>query len=147
MVERGAGRVVVMASGIGTAPSPYNSGYGASKAALLHLASTVQAELEGTGVCVFPVSPGMVQTDMTRFPDELTRHLPDLADIPDARFTPVGLVLALVDEIATGRLDPLAGRFVHASDDRDRLLASIDPQDPRPRTLRLARAWPEDPRG
>lgn len=147
MVERGAGRIVLLASGIGTEPSPYNSGYGASKAAVIQLASSVQAELAGTGVCVFPVSPGMVRTDMTRFPDELTRYLPELADIPDDRFTPVELLLSLVEEIVTGRLDPLAGRFVHARDDRDLLLASIDPMDPRPRTLRLARAWPGDPRG
>lgn len=147
MIARGSGRVVVLASGIGTEPSPYDSGYGASKAAVLHLASTVQAELAGTGVRVFPVSPGMVATDMTQFPDELTRHLPQYADIPPDRYTPVGLILGLVDEIASGRLDPLAGRFVHARDDRDRLLAELDPADPRPRTLRLAPAWPEDPRG
>jgi len=147
MIERGSGRVVVMASGIGTAPSPYDSGYGASKAAVLHLASTVQVELEGTGVRVFPVSPGMVATDMTQFPEELTRHLPQYADIPPDRYTPVDLLLGLVDEIASGRLDPLAGRFVHASDDRDALLAGIDLDDPRGRTLRLAAGWPDDPRG
>ena len=91
MIARGSGRIVVLASGIGTGPSPYDSGYGASKAAVLHLASTVEAELAGSGVHVFPVSPGMVRTDMTRFPDELTRHLPEMADIPDDRFTPVEL--------------------------------------------------------
>ncbi|MGD9956989.1 MAG: SDR family oxidoreductase [Candidatus Nanopelagicales bacterium] len=147
MIERGSGRIVLLASGIGTAPSPYDSGYGASKAALLHLASTVQVELAGTGVRVFPVSPGMVATDMTRFPDELTRHLPQYADIPPEQFTPVDLLLGLLDEIASGRLDPIAGRFVHARDDRDLLLAAIDPADERARTLRLAPAWPDDPRG
>lgn len=147
MIARGSGRVVVVASGIGTEPSPYDSGYGASKAAVLHLVTTVEAELAGTGVHVFPVSPGMVRTDMTRFPVELTRHVPEMADIPDDRYTPVDLLLGLVDEIATGRLDPLAGRFVHARDDRDRLLAEIGPGDTRARTLRLAPAWRDDPRG
>jgi len=147
MIERGSGRVVVLASGIGTEPSPYDSGYGASKAAVLHLASTVEVELTGTGVHVFPVSPGMVRTDMTRFPEELTRHLPEYADIPDDRFSTVEPLLHLVDDIASGRLDALAGRFVHARDDRDRLLAEVDPADPRPRTLRLAPAWRGDPRG
>jgi len=147
MIGRGSGRIVVMASGIGTAPSPYDSGYGASKAAVLHLASTAQAELEGTGVRVFPVSPGMVATDMARFPEELTRHLPQFADIRADQYTPVGRLLGLVDEIASGRLDPLAGRFVHASDDRGALLAGIDHDDPRGRTLRLAAGWPDDPRG
>lgn len=147
MVERGSGRVVLLASGIGTAPSPYDSGYGASKAAVLHLATTVQVELAGTGVRVFPVSPGMVATDMTRFPPELTRHLPQYADIPPEQFTPVQRLLELVDAIAAGDLDPLAGRFVHATDDRAALLGGMDPDDPRGRTLRLAPGWPDDPRG
>lgn len=147
MIEQGSGRVVVLASGIGTEPSPYDSGYGASKAAVLHLATTVQAELAGTGVRIFPVSPGMVATDMTRFPEELTRHLPQYADIPPEQYTSVEHLLGLVDDIATGRLDPLAGRFVHARDDRDRLLAEVDSSDPRARTLRLAPAWRDDPRG
>ena len=46
------------------------------------IGASVQAELEGTGVGVFLVSPGMVRTDMTRFPESLTRHKPYLADIP-----------------------------------------------------------------
>jgi NADP-dependent 3-hydroxy acid dehydrogenase YdfG len=147
MIGRGSGRVVVMASGIGTAPSPWDTSYGAGKAAVLQLCSSVQIELEGTGVGVFPISPGMVRTDMTRFPDELTRHVPELADIPDDRFTDVALVLALVDRIASGALDPLAGRFLHARDDHDALLAAIGPDDDgRARTLRVAPAYEGDPR-
>jgi NADP-dependent 3-hydroxy acid dehydrogenase YdfG len=147
MLERGSGRVVVMASGIGTAPSPWDTSYGAGKAAVLQLCSSVQLELAGTGVGVFPISPGMVRTDMTRFPDELTRHVPELADIPDDRFSDPGLVLALVDRIAAGSLDPLAGRFLHARDDLDALLAAVGPDDDgRARTLRVAPAYDGDPR-
>lgn len=147
MIRRGSGRVVVMASGIGTAPAPWDTSYGASKAAAVSLASSVQLELEGTGVRVFPVSPGMVRTEMTVFPPELTAHRPDLADIPADAFTPVDLLLALVDRIAAGDLDPLAGRFVHARDDLDRLLTAVDPGDGlRARTLRVAPAYDGDPR-
>jgi NADP-dependent 3-hydroxy acid dehydrogenase YdfG len=147
MIERGSGRVVVMASGIGTKPSPWDTSYGASKAAVLQLCSSVQQELEGSGVLLFPISPGMVRTDMTRFPEELTRHVPELADLPDDAFTPVELVLGLVDRIAAGGLDPLAGRFLHARDDLDRLLAEVDARDGlRARTLRVAPAYDGDPR-
>lgn len=146
MIARGSGRVVVMASGIGTEPAPWDTSYGSAKAAVLSLAASVQVELAGTGVFVFPISPGMVRTGMTVFPPELTRHRPDLADIPDDRFTPVDLLLRLVDRVAAGDLDPLSGRFLHARDDHDRLLAELDPADPRPRTLRLAAAFPDDPR-
>ena len=66
MVQRGSGRVVVMSSGMGRFPSPWTSAYGASKAAASHLVSSVGAELAGTGVSVFAISPGMVHTDMTQ---------------------------------------------------------------------------------
>jgi 3-oxoacyl-[acyl-carrier protein] reductase len=145
MVSRGAGRLVLVTSGIGNSPGPWNSGYAASKAGVTVLGESLELELAGTGVHCFLVSPGMVATDMTVFPESLTRHRPDLADIAPDRFTPVDRILGLVDEIATGRLDVLAGRFVHATDDRDALLARWDPSDDRARTLRLVPAHDQDP--
>ena len=146
MVERGAGRVVLVTSGLGNSPGSYISGYAASKAAVTMLGASVQAELVGTGVGVFLVSPGMVRTDMTQFPESLTRHKPYLADIPDEHYTPVEELLGLLDAIAAGRLDPLAGKFLHATDDLDALLAAV-PDDPRARTLRLAPAAVAHPDG
>jgi NAD(P)-dependent dehydrogenase (short-subunit alcohol dehydrogenase family) len=145
MVARGAGRLVLVTSGIGNAPGPWNAGYASSKAAVTVLGESLEHELGGTGVHCFLVSPGMVATDMTRFPETLTRHRPDLADIASERFTPVERVLALVDAIAGGRLDGQAGRFLHATDDLDALLAAWDPTDDRARTLRLAPAYDADP--
>ena len=146
MVQRGAGRVVLVTSGLGNSPGSYISGYAASKAAVTMLGASVQAELEGTGVGVFLVSPGMVRTDMTRFPESLTRHKPYLADIPDEHYTPVEALLGLLDAVAAGRLDPLAGKFLHATDDLDALLAAAA-GDPRARTLRLAPAAVAHPDG
>ena len=145
MVEHGQGRLVLMTSGLGNSPGSFISGYAASKAAVTTFGASVQQELTGTGVGCFLVSPGMVRTDMTSFPLTLTRHKPYLADIPDEHFTPVGRILDLVDAIASGRLDPLAGRYLHATDDLDELLTDIALDDPRPRTLRLAPASASDP--
>ena len=145
MLERGAGRLVLVTSGLGNSPGSYISGYAASKAAVTTFGASLQQELAGTGVGCFLVSPGMVRTDMTAFPETLTRHKPFLADIPDEHFTPVERLLGLVDEIAAGRVDPLAGRFLHATDDLDALVESIAADDPRARTLRLAPAHAEDP--
>ena len=145
MIERGSGRVVLVTSGLGNSPGSYISGYAASKAAVTTLGASVQQELAGTGVGCFLVSPGMVRTDMTQFPEALTRHKPFLADIPEEHFTPVERLLELVDEIAAGRLDALAGRFLHATDDRAALLAAVAAEDPRARTLRLAPAHEGDP--
>ena len=127
MVARGSGRVVVMASGMGRFPSPWTSAYGASKAAAAHLASSVAAELAGTGVSVFAISPGMVHTDMTRWSDALIAHRPDLAHLPESAYLPPWAAAHLVADLASGRFDALSGRFIHVRDDREALLAAAHP--------------------
>jgi NADP-dependent 3-hydroxy acid dehydrogenase YdfG len=123
MVERGSGRVIVMSSGMGRFPSPWTSAYGASKAALSHLTSSVAAELAGTGVSVFAISPGTVHTDMTRWPDALITYRPDLARMPESAYLPASAVALLVADLASGRFDALSGQFIHVRDDREALLA------------------------
>ena len=145
MVARGSGRLVLITSGIGNTPGPWSSQYAASKAAVTRFGESLAAELEGTGVRCFHVSPGLVRTDMTRWPAELVRHRPDLAEIPDDAWTPVERVLALLDRIADGSLDALAGRFVHATDDPAVLLAAVAATGERARTLRLVAAHDDDP--
>lgn len=127
MVARGSGRVVVVASGMGRFPSPWTSAYGASKAAAAHLASSVAAELAGTGVSVFAISPGMVHTDMTRWSEALIAHRPDLAHLPESAYLPPSAAAHLVADLASGRFDALSGRFIHVRDDREALLAAAHP--------------------
>lgn len=58
MLERNRG-IFVCVSSVGEA---YMGAYESLKAAQLHLARTLEAELEGTGVLVFSVGPGLVHT-------------------------------------------------------------------------------------
>jgi NAD(P)-dependent dehydrogenase (short-subunit alcohol dehydrogenase family) len=136
MVARGRGRVVVMGSGFGTAPTPGGSAYASSKAAVMRLVDSVAGELDGTGVTVLAVSPGMVPTDMTHgFPEGFLGLRPDLRDPAPEAWTPAERFVALLLRVARGDLDPLAGRFVRARDDVDEALAAVD--RPEPGTLRL----------
>lgn len=117
MVERGTGRVVVLGSGMGARPSPWASGYGAAKAAVHALVASVQAELEGTGVSVFAISPGMVRTDMTEgFPEGLLAHRPELRDPAEEDWTPVERWTSALGQVARGELDDRAGEFLHVRD-------------------------------
>ena len=135
MVERGAGRVVVLGSGFGTVPTPGASAYASSKAAVMRLVDTVAAELEGTGVVVLTVSPGMVPTDMTHgFPEGFLALRPDLRDPAPEAWTPPEAFVALLRRIASGELDPLTGRFVRAKDD---VAAALAAEDPTAGTLRV----------
>jgi NAD(P)-dependent dehydrogenase (short-subunit alcohol dehydrogenase family) len=145
MVERGGGRVVNIGSLAGARDETYISGYACAKTAYLRLTGTLAAETAGLGVTVFCVSPGLVRTRMV---EELLgeagrRWRPWIAAAAPEDYTPAERVGALLVRIAAGDADPLSGRFLHARDDLDELLADatrIAADDLL--TLRL-REWPE----
>lgn len=136
MVERGAGRVVVLGSGFGNKPVPHGSAYSASKAAVQRLVEATASELAGTGVVVLCVSPGFVQTEMTRgFPPGFVAAHPEFADPAPERWTPATAFTSLVGAVLDGELDALSGRFVHVTTDLDRARAVAG--EPERGTLRL----------
>jgi 3-oxoacyl-[acyl-carrier protein] reductase len=115
MLERGSGRIVITASGAAYLPGIRNTAYPASKAAVCRYGEALANELRDR-IPVFHFSPGLVRTEMTEgnFPD-------------DAPWTPPELAPRLVRELATGKLDRLAGRYIHAEhDDPDDLVARAD---------------------
>jgi NAD(P)-dependent dehydrogenase (short-subunit alcohol dehydrogenase family) len=121
MIERGGGRIVNVASGAAYLPGSDSTAYSASKAAVHRFSETLAKQLEPHGIPVFSISPGLVRTEMTgRFSD-------------DAPWTPPELAPQLVRALATGRLDALAGRYLHAEhddiDDVERRAAEIVAQD------------------
>jgi NAD(P)-dependent dehydrogenase (short-subunit alcohol dehydrogenase family) len=78
MRARRAGVIINVTSDAGVEAYPGWGGYGASKAALEHVSRTFGAELEGTGVRVYVVDPGDMNTEMHR----LAEPGVDLSDLP-----------------------------------------------------------------
>lgn len=115
MLARGGGRIVNVASGAAYLPGVSSTAYSASKAAVHRFSETLARQLEPHGIPVFSISPGLVRTRMTDgFGD-------------DAPWTPPELAPRLVRALASGRLDRLAGRYLHAEhDDVDDLTARVD---------------------
>jgi len=66
MKKRGSGVIVNITSDAGVNAYPNWGGYGASKAALAHASRTLAVELEGTGVRVYAIDPGDMDTEMHR---------------------------------------------------------------------------------
>jgi NAD(P)-dependent dehydrogenase (short-subunit alcohol dehydrogenase family) len=66
MIERGDGRIVIVASVAGLVGTRYTAAYTASKHAAVGLMRATAAEVVGTGVTANAVCPAYVDTDMTR---------------------------------------------------------------------------------
>jgi NAD(P)-dependent dehydrogenase (short-subunit alcohol dehydrogenase family) len=108
MVVRRGGRIVNVASGAAYLPSTGNAStaYGASKSAVHRFSELLAGSLSGQNVFVFSISPGLVKTAMTE------GHVP-----ADAPWTPPERAPRLVRALASGELDELAGRYLHAEHD------------------------------
>jgi NAD(P)-dependent dehydrogenase (short-subunit alcohol dehydrogenase family) len=127
MVERGAGRIVVLSSYAANVPRPWSSGYASGRAALLRFVDSLAAEVAGRGVAVFAVTPGFVRTELVESvvrSEVGRRYLPELGERTDA-LAPE-LAGELVAELATGRADALSGRFLHVLDDLEHLISRAD---------------------
>jgi NAD(P)-dependent dehydrogenase (short-subunit alcohol dehydrogenase family) len=138
MTRRGRGRLLLVGSGMGLRPQPLWSAYGVSKAASSRLMDSLAEALEGTGVTVLEMSPGLVRTDMTE------------SMWGPADEQPWNDVQRMVDGVlrfAAGDLDALHGRFVHAArDDLDALVRRAPGiADDDARTLRLRPYGADDP--
>jgi 3-oxoacyl-[acyl-carrier protein] reductase len=140
MVERGRGRVVNVNSGMGARAVPGYSAYSVSKAALARFTDALAQSLEGTGVVVLDVSPGLVRTDMTE-------SMAMWEGLDPSRWNDPAAMVDVVLRVAAGDLDPLGGRFVHAAkDDVDALLArAAGMAGTEARTLRLRPYGEDDP--
>jgi NAD(P)-dependent dehydrogenase (short-subunit alcohol dehydrogenase family) len=106
MFHRRQGVIVNVTSDAAVEAYPGWGGYGASKAALEGLSRVLAAELEGTGVRVYAVDPGDMNTRMHQEaePDA------DLSDLPDPE-TIAPAILRLLGESERGEPPPVPGRY------------------------------------
>ena len=123
MMSRGSGRIVNVSSGAAYYPAwrdndgLINSAYMASKAAIVRFTEALAGECANYGVKAFSLSPGMVKTEMTAGP--FADHWDD-ADF----WTPMDKGVQLVEDLASGMLDGLSGRYLRAGVDDWRALAA-----------------------
>jgi NAD(P)-dependent dehydrogenase (short-subunit alcohol dehydrogenase family) len=129
MLARRNGRVVLLYGNLGDRDQPWCTAYAAGKAGLLRLAGQLHAELDGTGVRVFGLHPGLVWTPMTaalaRDPEK-RRWLPNFARRPREDYGTTEPAEEMIVRIAAGEADPLAGLLLGAGDDLDELREQAD---------------------
>jgi 3-oxoacyl-[acyl-carrier protein] reductase len=66
MIRQRSGRIICISSVVGQRGNPGQANYAASKAGLIGFAKAVALEVASRGVTVNVVSPGLIDTDMTR---------------------------------------------------------------------------------
>ena len=127
MASRGAGHIVNVSSNAAffeiddESVGVIGSAYMASKAAVVRFTEAFAAEAKPFGVRVFAISPGTVKTEMT------VEVFADEWDDPEL-WSPPELTAELVELIASGALDELSGRYIHARTDDWRALAERAPE-------------------
>jgi NAD(P)-dependent dehydrogenase (short-subunit alcohol dehydrogenase family) len=135
MLLRNRGRIVNIASGQSVRVNPEFSAYGVAKTGLMRITEALAAALEGSDVRAFDLSPGVVDTQMTRSMT-MWRGFTD--------WTPPEQVAEFVAAIAAGQLDQWSGRFMRVGVDDLDDLRGITPEDAA-RQLRLRPYADEDP--
>lgn len=132
MLKRGSGRIVNVTSGAAATPLPGASAYSAGKTALLRLTETLALELEGTGVRVFAVDPGVLRTPMNEAllqtrADVLQRWAPWFLQLfSEGREDSPEAAARLVLAVAGGRADSLSGRFLSIRQDLAEQVDRVD---------------------
>ncbi|MGD8956270.1 MAG: 3-oxoacyl-ACP reductase FabG [Chromatiaceae bacterium] len=81
MMKARTGRIINIASVVGTSGNPGQTNYSAAKAGMLGFTKSLAQEVGSRGITVNAVAPGFIDTDMTRdLPDAqrdtLLRHIP-----------------------------------------------------------------------
>jgi NAD(P)-dependent dehydrogenase (short-subunit alcohol dehydrogenase family) len=123
MLSRGSGRIVNISSNAAFFPvgddndGGIGSAYMASKAAVIRFTEALAGETARGGVQVFATSPGTVKTDMTAVLFAEDWDDPDL-------WSPPELTADFVEYVASGALDGLSGRYLHAARDDWRALGA-----------------------
>jgi NAD(P)-dependent dehydrogenase (short-subunit alcohol dehydrogenase family) len=96
MIERGEGKIVNISSVAARFGPPRESAYSASKAAISAFSESLRVDLDGSGVSVHIVNPGIIDTDLFTLPD----NEPSLADLPPER--PEDLAAAIRQQLVDG---------------------------------------------
>jgi len=130
MVERGEGYVINLVGGGATSPHTYGSGYGCSKAGVLAFTETLAIEAADAGVVVFPLSPGLVRTEMTLHlarSEEGRKWRPFIGELlAQGKSLPPERAAGLVLNLLSGRADRLSGCLFSAHDDFDAIVENAE---------------------
>ena len=112
MSKNGGGVIIFISSGETTRPSPYNSAYAASKAAINHLVTSMAVELGPTGIRVLGIAPGttLTETVAAAFTEDRIQQL--VASTPLRKMVEHDELARLVVFLASDLARCITGQFI-----------------------------------
>ncbi|MGH8218459.1 MAG: SDR family NAD(P)-dependent oxidoreductase [Steroidobacteraceae bacterium] len=143
MVERRAGRIIIVSALASRLVAPYLSAYCTGKIAQTRITAQAAAETRELGVSIFAIDPGFVFTGIaeeTMNSPDAQRWLPGMVerirarrDSPD-RDADLARCSERCLALASGRYDALSGRYMELDDDIDAMLRAAANAAPAPVT-------------
>jgi NAD(P)-dependent dehydrogenase (short-subunit alcohol dehydrogenase family) len=130
MIARKTGKIINMSGGGASGALLYRSGYGASKAALVQFSESLNKEAAPHGIRVYVMGPGLVLTEITKTHVDIPyvrNLLPEFEQrFASGQHVPPTLAAELVVFLASPEGDPLAGRFISATEDYREVARRVD---------------------
>lgn len=138
MHRSGRGRIINVVSSASHVVGPNSSSYCVAKATLLRLTEHVHLEIRDAGLCAFAVDPGTIMTSMGKaalddptvhkYAKALIDHLEKFRDVdPEPGLRRLGRMFV---ELAGGRFDALAGRYLDSSIELEQHMARLTGSPP-----------------
>ena len=114
MMKKRGGRIINISSVVGSTGNPGQTNYSASKAGLVGFSKSLAREIGSRNITVNTVSPGFIDTDMTReLPEEQREKL--ATQIPLGRLGQAEEVAAAVTFLASKSAAYITGETIHVN--------------------------------
>lgn len=114
MMKKRAGRIINIGSVVGSSGNPGQTNYSAAKAGLIGFTKSMAREIASRGITVNVVSPGFIDTDMTKvLTDEQKSGI--MKDVPMERLGKPEEIAATVAFLASDGAAYITGETIHVN--------------------------------
>ncbi len=114
MMKARFGRIINISSVVASMGNPGQANYAAAKAGMIGFSKSLAHEVGSRGVTVNTVSPGFIDTDMTRALSDEQRELL-VGQVPAARLGDVGDIASAVAYLASDGAGYVTGQTLHVN--------------------------------